>query len=104
MNKLVKLFWVGFCIFMLQSCEGYAKSDGTVVDRSTNLPLDSVSVEVVSASMLTYTDSTGKFDVRNNMGSCFPKCDDIVVRFSKIGYQTITLTNPKKEVIVWMEK
>ena len=91
-------------ILFFESCEGYRCADGTVLDRITNLPLDSVFVEVITAdSRAIYTDTTGKFDVCNKLGGCMP-CKDIMIRFSKDDYESVTLTNPEKNAVVKMEK
>jgi hypothetical protein len=105
-NKLKGLLLLVPAMFFLESCEGYRCADGSVRDKSTNLPLDSVLVEVITGSNANaiYTDTTGKFNVCNGMGGCVPDCKDITVRFSKNGYKTSTLTNPGKETIVLLEK
>lgn len=87
-----------------QGCEEYKCADGIVRDKLTNLPLDSVLTEVTTGAKTLYTDSTGKFEVYNKMGGCVPNCKDLIIRFSKTDYQTITLTNPGTDEIVWMEK
>jgi hypothetical protein len=73
------------------------------MDKTTNLPIDSVYIEVTSAQKMLYTDSSGKFNVCNRMGGCMP-CKDITLRFSKPDYKTVTLTNPGKDEIVWLER
>ena len=80
-------------------CEGYRCGDGQVLDRATNLPLDSVFVEAITGRQTMYTDSTGNFEVCNTISGCLPDCLDITVRFSKPGYATITVTNPEKATI-----
>ncbi|WP_221392689.1 hypothetical protein [Dyadobacter sp. NIV53] len=74
------------------------------MDKSTNLPLDSVFVNVVSGSEFIYTDTTGKFNVCNRFGGCVPDCKDITITFSKNGYDTLSFTNLSAESIVYMEK
>lgn len=88
---------------LCQGCEGYRCADGIVLDKSTNQPLDSILVEVIIASELIYTDATGAFDVCNQFGGCMPACKDIEVQFSKNGYKTVTLINPKQAENVLME-
>lgn len=103
-KKLIPFFAALFIVVVFESCEGYRCADGIVFDKVTNLPLDSVLVEVITADSRTlYTDSMGKFDVCNRMRGCVPNCKDIMVRFSKSNYQSIILTNPEKDVIVMME-
>ncbi|MGC4232172.1 MAG: hypothetical protein QM594_04270 [Niabella sp.] len=104
-KRLVSPLLALLLLLCLESCEGYKCADGTVIDKATNLPLDSVLVEVVTAGSRTiYTDTSGKFDVCNRMGGCVPNCKDIMVKFSKNNYKTVTLTNPEKDAIVIMDK
>jgi len=101
---MIRLLTVLLIVICFESCEGYRCAEGTVFDKVTNLPLDSVLVEVITAdSRTSYTDSVGKFNVCNRMGGCVPNCKDIIVRFSRSNYQTITLTNPEDDTIVMME-
>jgi hypothetical protein len=105
LNKLTSPLLALLIMVCFESCEGYSCADGTIVDKLTNLPLDSVLVEVATADFrAVYTDTTGKFDVCNRMGGCVPNCKDITVRFSKNNYKTLTLTNPGTATIVMMEK
>ena len=100
---ITTLFAVLTLVF-LGSCEGFRCAENVVQDRATNLPIDSVLVEVLSAdSKIVYTDTAGKFDVCNQMGGCIGKCKDIILRFSKANYKTITITNPKKDELILME-
>lgn len=103
MRRVIQFFLiVAGCI--IQSCEGYRFATGKVVDAATNLPLDSVLVEVTTGIQTAYTDSTGIFDVHNKMGGCVFGCKDITVRFSKNNFRTITLSNPGHDVLVLMER
>lgn len=85
---------------VLLSCEGYRVSKGTIIDSSSNLPLDSVMVNVITAGYAKYTDSSGEYYVENSMGSCVNGCDDIKVEFSKEGYITQTLKNDNSNGII----
>lgn len=91
-------------LFALSACEGYRSADGIVIDKTSRQPLDSVMIEVTTASYSVYTDTSGKFDVHNRISGCVPDCKDIMIRFSKTNYKTITLTNPDTETIVELEK
>jgi hypothetical protein len=104
-NRLSNLLTVLLILLSFESCEGNRCAEGTVFDKTTNLPLDGVLVEVITTeSKAAYTDTSGKFDVCNKMGGCVPNCKDIMIRFSKNNYQTITLTNPEKDANVMMER
>ncbi|MBL7711627.1 MAG: hypothetical protein JNL13_04145 [Chitinophagaceae bacterium] len=90
--------------FLLGSCEGYNCASGWVQDDADRTALDSVLVEVTSGTASMYTDSSGKFEACNRMASCVPRCKDITVRFSKNGYQPVTLTNPKPESVILLHR
>ena len=96
---LMQVFWA-----FTTGCEGYRCGTGTVVDKITRFPLDSVYIEVLTGRKIMYTDSTGKFDVCNPMSGCIPDCRDISIRFSKAGYQSVTLENPAYEIVVPLER
>lgn len=104
-KQLSALIIFVFPIIVFVSCEGYRCAQGTVVDMETKLPLDSVVVEVITAQpKYQFSDSLGMFKVCNSIGKCTPDCKDIMIRFSKSNYKTITLINPEKDAIVIMEK
>lgn len=86
------------------SCEGHRCADGKVVDKITGTPLDSVYIEVLSSNELYNTDASGMFEVCNVFKGCVPECKDIIVRFSKSNYKTITLTNPPANLVIEMEQ
>jgi len=87
-------------ILFLGSCEGYRCADGIIYDAATKEPIDSVKCTVISADKyVEYSDSLGKYSVCNHFGGCVPDCPDIIIEFSKIGYQTRTITNPNKSDI-----
>ncbi len=104
MKRVLRVIFLIQSVYFLTSCEGFKCSNGTVMDKSTNLPLDSVFVNVVSGSEFIYTDTTGKFNVCNRFGGCVPDCKDITITFSKNGYDTLSFTNLSAESIVYMEK
>lgn len=92
-------------VLFLYSCEGMRVVSGVVLAEDTALPLDSVKCAVLTGIQVYYTDTTGKFDVSNKMGPCFPECRDITVEFSKEGYSTYRVDNPdKKEITVVLKK
>jgi hypothetical protein len=89
---------------LLASCEGARCADGYVKDKSSGQLLDSVYVNVVTGATQVYTDSTGEFKVCNQFGGCVPRCHDIMIEFSKQGYKQVTIENPNKGVVVYLEK
>lgn len=70
----------------------------------TNKALDSVYCEVLTGVQTMYTDSTGKFDLCNRISGCVPDCKDITIRFSKIGYKSISVDNPVDDAIIYLER
>lgn len=90
-------------VYALTSCEGYRCGNGTVLDKTTNKPLDSVFCEVMTGSKTMYTDSTGTFELCNPFGGCVPDCKDITIRFSKAGYKTVSTENPV-EAVIFLER
>lgn len=104
MKIISQLLFAMLLMLCIQSCEGYRCSDGVVLDKLTNLPLDSVLCDVISGSQKAYTDSTGKFDVCNRMGGCVPDCKDIMVKFSKAGYRSQQIENPGTGAVIYLEK
>jgi len=84
--------------FLLTSCEGYRCADGTIYDSVTKEPIDSVQCTLTNG-FVQYSDSLGKYSICNPFGGCVPDCPDIIVEFSKIGYQTKIVTNPNKSDI-----
>ncbi len=92
----------------LVGCEGHRCSEGVVSDADTGAPIEGVQCdateekgvftgETFTEDMYTgqvLTDAAGRYRVCGAFGGCVPHCPDIDVRFSIVGYQTITLTNP----------
>ena len=102
--KLKSLIFLISLTILLYSCEGYSAANGIVMDKATNLPLDSVLCNVTTGNMQVYTDSTGKYDVHNRMGGCVGGCKDIVVEFSKRNYKTVIKIQNDASGIIYMEK
>ena len=88
----------------LAGCEGYRTAEGTVVDKTTHTPIDSVYVDVTSGKDDVYTDSTGTFNVENPLGGCSFGCRDITIEFSKPGYKKQVFLNPDEHVVVGLER
>lgn len=93
-----------FCLtIILTSCEGMRVSEGTVYDKSTNEPIDSVKCKVSETDDYVYTDSEGNYKLEGPFGSCMGGCKDMTIIFSKTGYKSTTKSNPEKENI-YLEK
>lgn len=80
---------------LLTSCEGYSCGEGVIYDKITEQPIDSVLCKVLTGSETQHSDSLGRYEVCNPFGGCVPDCPDIVVEFSKPGYRTTKVKNPK---------
>ena len=91
-------------LLILSSCEGYKCADGIVKDNISKIPLDSVYIKVVSGSKTMFTDTTGRFEICNNMGGCMFGCKEIIVEFSKSGYKTQALQNPDPDLTILLER
>jgi hypothetical protein len=85
----------------LTSCDCITEGYGVVVDSDTNLPLDSVvaksyinkvKAHAYEGEMLT--DETGTFSGSTGLTGGFFGCPNLVVEFSKNGYNTLEVTNP----------
>ncbi|MFT3912059.1 MAG: hypothetical protein QM737_21720 [Ferruginibacter sp.] len=101
--RILKLTILYMLMIFLPACEGYEIAKGVVRDKSTNLPLDSV-LCVSNGSGAMYTDSTGTFDVHGPFGGCMFGCKDIIVEFSKAGYQAQKITDGGKGIVILMER
>ena len=106
MKRLLLRALTGGIMVSLLGCEGYRVTKGTVVDKKTNRPLPGVLCEALepnpyvlhnkalSTAEPACTDMTGAFQMHGELGGCLPECPDIVVRFSKEGYDTLQVKNP----------
>ena len=94
-------------ILLLTTCEGYTEANGIVVDDDTNQPLDSVLVGSWAYKINDHnfeseilTDSTGKWWATTGLVGCgCNKCADLVVQFSRQGYETLILENPQDSIV-----
>ncbi|MFT5858901.1 MAG: hypothetical protein ACI865_000995 [Flavobacteriaceae bacterium] len=93
MKYLIYSIFLIFISSSFCSCEGFRVAEGTVVDASSDEPLDSVLIEVLSGWHQGYTDSSGYFSVQNEPAICSGECPNIEVKFSKDGYTSLILTN-----------
>ena len=110
MKQLILILLAACVTVSLLGCEGYRGAAGIIVDKKTKLPLEGVVCEAVDSNpsishkkaLATvepyYTDTTGSFQLTGEFGGCVPECPDIVVRFSKKGYDTLQVRNPTDSV------
>ena len=100
-------------IVILSSCEGgYRSRNSLVVDDLTGDPLDSVLI----TSYVKYrhkphhyrneklTTEDGKWSASTGLCGCAPRCPDLIVTFSKVGYQVETLKDPPDSTVVRLRK
>ena len=104
MKRMVLIFIATLFLSFIYSCEGERCAKGTICDATTNQLIDSVKCEVERGMVIQFSDSIGQYFICNRFGGCVPKCPDIEVTFSKVGYQTITITNPKVGSIIYLER
>ena len=72
---------------------------GTVIEYSSNKPLDSVLCRVTETGETVYTDSTGKYYLEGPFGGCVRDCRNMTVEFTKQGYESISVSNPGHQII-----
>ena len=62
---------------------------GIILDKTTNLPIDSVLITVKNGEINEYSDSTGSFEARSISGGIY-SCPLLGLGFTKEGYETVT--------------
>jgi hypothetical protein len=93
MKASICFFIVFLFAFALPSCSGSRCADGTVIDKDSQQPLDSVLCTVITGTQTAYTDEKGHYSVCNHMGACDMGCKSITVEFSKPGFKPVTQEN-----------
>jgi 5-hydroxyisourate hydrolase-like protein (transthyretin family) len=107
-----KLLFFALFLVIFEACECFLEMNGKVVDVDSGQPLDSVTVEFwvheIDPKKLEgtiETDSTGRFEVGTLTGGRFKKnCPDLIVRFSRSGYDSLTLTNSFDSVVLLQKR
>ena len=98
-------------VLLFQACECFLETSGFVLDKETNLPLDSVKVEVYLKQGKrekefykgAFTDTSGAFMFGGMYGSGFRDCPQISIQLSKDGYKKLDLPVTWQDTI-YMEK
>lgn len=102
---VILLFTAIFLLVNLSSCEGMRCAEGTIYDKSTQKPLDSVQCKILTFdNRVMYSDSVGHYEVCNGFGGCVPDCSDIEIEFSKQGFKTTKIKNPDYKQAIYLEK
>lgn len=104
--KLLTGIILALCL-LIMSCDCIRDGSGVVVDSNTNQPIDSVLVKSYigkvrekSFEREMLTDTSGNFTGGTGMtGGGFGGCPDLVMQFSKKGYITRTVKNPRNATI-----
>ena len=102
-SSIIPIVILGFMVLFC-SCEGYRCAEGTIYDFDTKEPIDSVKCTVISGREIKFSDSLGRYSVCNSFGGCVPDCSAIIVEFSKEGYITKALKNPKYKSDIFLKK
>jgi len=87
MKKASLKFIVALSLCLIYNCVGERCAEGIIYDLKINQPIDSVRCEATSGD-IEFSDNEGKYSICNYFGGCVPKCPDIEVTFSKVGYKT----------------
>lgn len=78
----------GLTIFA--GCDCLQKISGKVVDSETNLPIDSVYIQIENDyEHNVFTDNHGEFELTAISGGLY-NCPDMTVVISKSGYETLS--------------
>ena len=89
----------------LFSCECNRTAHGLVLDKTTQLPIDSVLVKgLESVYYDSYSDETGNYFMTTGMIGAVGGCPDMKISFSKEGYYDITVVNPGEDIIYMIKK
>ena len=86
MNQVLFLS-IALCFFQLSYAQNTGSLTGIVVDKSTQQPLDGVSIKLDGSDKGAIADSLGKFRIANVPVKSYN------LEISKVGYKTFTLYN-----------
>lgn len=75
-----------------------------MIDKTANWYLEGVLCKVVGGPQQVYTNAYGDFELSYRTGYCLFNCDDVLIEFSKAGYQTQTVKVDPGNNIIYMEK
>jgi hypothetical protein len=92
MKFLATTTFLFIAFFAFTSCDCLQRANGIVLDKQSNLPLDSVTVKRVPYADNGYegykTDGKGKFEIHFITGG-LKSCSHFKLAFSKKGYETL---------------
>lgn len=109
--KSLSIILVFLLIQVFLSCERREEIAITVIDKTSQSPLDSVFVDIKAGknekynknSSEGYTDSTGNYSTSMSIG-CTGGCYDIFITYSKEGYKEISELNNYNGAVIELEK
>src|SRR6188768_4257730 len=85
-------------LLLMSSCDCLQEATGVVMDKRTQKPIENVALGKYekedtsnSYSRRIYTDEKGQFNYHSTSGG-FRHCPDLVLYFSKEGYETNKMT------------
>lgn len=87
MNRIIASLFLFFGIYTQVFAQNKGVIAGTVIEKSNQLPLESVSVKVENTEFGSVTDSLGRFRIINIPARTYS------LTFTKIGYKPYTLYN-----------
>ena len=91
MKKLKLIAPLIFASVAMYSCDCVQNVTGTVLDKATKLPIDSVYTQKIDRNHThTYTDKNGFFEL-NDISGGFRKCPPMEVAITKPGYEIVSL-------------
>jgi len=90
---------------LLCACDCSQRVKGVILDKATNLPIDSVLITGKSGEITEYSDSTGSFDASSISGGLY-SCPLLGLAFTKEGYETLMsdYSNSGNIINIYLEK
>jgi|GEM_PF-2064119 len=100
----IKYLFISSVAIQFSSCDCSQHAKGTVLDKATKMPIDSVYVHKVGQEIGGYSDSDGSFKLSAIDGGVFG-CPIMEVVFIKKGYKTVSeKVSDSENEIIYLEK
>ena len=111
MRKVSLIPIIALFLCMMYSCgDGIRCTEGVICDSITKQPIGNVRCVILSGKDedlgrgIQYSNSDGKYSICMKYGGFGYKLPDMKVTFSKDGYETKHVTNPKIDEIIYLEQ